>query len=222
MKLFFKKYKKNKIILPLIAIFLLLTIVFLPKPILAAGGAQVAQVIGWILYPIIWVMGKLAVLLLQILVGVAQYNDFINSSAVTYGWVLVRDLCNMFFVLILLVIAFATILRVESYNLKTWLPKLVIMAILINFSKMICGVFIDFTQVIMLTFVNAFKDIAGGNLTEMLGITKILDFNEVDSEAVDFWSVLGSIILGVIMIIVAVIVILIIYYIYQFIKQYSK
>lgn len=208
MKIFLKRHQK------LIFFFTTLILVsgvvlFFPKYVYAGIGTQIAQVIGWILYPIIWVMGKLAVLLLQILIGVAQYNDFIGSSAVTYGWILVRDLCNMFFVLILLVIAFATILRIESYNLKTWLPKLIIMAILINFSKMICGVFIDFAQVIMLTFVNAFKDIAGANLTEMLGLTKILEFNDTETDAIDGWSILGSIILGLIFIIISVVVILV-------------
>lgn len=73
---------------------------------------------------------------------------------------------------------------------------------------MICGVFIDFAQVIMLTFVNAFKDIAGANLTEMLGITKILEFNDAETDAIDGWSILGSIILGLIFIIISVVVIL--------------
>jgi hypothetical protein len=57
------------------------------------------------------------------------------------------------------------------------LPKLLIMAVLINFSKMICGFFIDFAQVIMLTFVNGFKDMAGGNFTVLLGIDEWLKLN---------------------------------------------
>jgi hypothetical protein len=49
------------------------------------------------------------------------------------GWVITRDIANMFFIVILLVIAFATILQIEQYNYKKWLPKLILMAILINF-----------------------------------------------------------------------------------------
>ncbi|MFA7601053.1 MAG: hypothetical protein WCY43_02370, partial [Patescibacteria group bacterium] len=123
-------------------------------------------------------------------------------------WTLVRDLCNMFFILILLIIAFATILRVEQYNLKTWLPKLVLMAVLINFSKLICGVFIDVTQVIMLTFVNGFKNLAAGNLTSMLNVTEILSFSQSNSKDVTGWTILGSIILALIFSIVSVVVIL--------------
>jgi len=114
----------------------------------------------------------------------------------------------MFFILILLIIAFATILRVEQYNLKTWLPKLVLMAVLINFSKLICGVFIDVTQVIMLTFVNGFKNLAAGNLTSMLNVTEILSFSQSNSKDVTGWTILGSIILALIFSIVSVVVIL--------------
>ncbi len=207
MKIFFSKHKKK--IIPLLSLIIVTVLFFYPHITLADGNA-VSNVIGWILVPIIGLVSKLAILFLDILVGVAQYNNFINSSAVSYGWVVVRDLCNMFFVLILLIIAFASILRIESYNLKTWLPKLIIMAVLINFSKMICGVLIDFAQVIMLTFINAIKDIAGGNLTEMLGINKIL-VNSQNGGADDttMSSVIGSLFLALIMVIIATVVILV-------------
>ncbi|HOZ53349.1 MAG TPA: hypothetical protein PK142_01565 [bacterium] len=214
MKSFFLKH--NKKILLTASSLVLIAVFFIPfKAVLAEGEvvaqiqSAILQVIGWVITPIVSLLGKIVVLLMNLLIWVAQYNKFIESSAVTYGWIVVRDLCNMFFVLILLVIAFATILRVESYNLKTWLPKLVIMAILINFSKMICGVFIDFAQVIMLTFVNAFKDIAGANMTEMLGITKILDFDPADSGEADLMSVIGALILALVMIIVSAVVVII-------------
>ncbi len=204
MKRFFSKHKKKFI--PLLSLLLVAVLFIFPKFVLADSGA-VATVVGWILSPIIALFGKLVVLLLDILVSIAQYNDFIDSTAVTYGWVVLRDLCNMFFVLILLIIAFASILRIESYNLKTWLPKLIIMAVLINFSKMICGVLIDFTQIIMLTFINAVKDIAGGNLTEMLGINKILTADPNGGEITQS-SIVGSLILALIMVIIATVVIL--------------
>ena len=210
MKIFFKK-NKNSIIF--FSCIILGSVVFLFFPNLAQAGIgdSIAKLIAWILLPVIWLLGKLVSLFLSILIAIAQYNDFIKSAAVTYGWTIVRDFANMFFVLILLVIAFATILRVESYNLKTWLPKLVIMAILINFSKLICGVIIDFAQVIMLTFIGAVKEITGGTMIELLGVSKILEFNESEVEGikVNGWTILSSVILGVIMMIVAVVVIVV-------------
>lgn len=210
MKIFFKK-NKNSIIF--FSCIILGSVVFLFFPNLAQAGIgnSIAKLIAWILLPVIWLLGKLVSLFLSILIAIAQYNDFIKSAAVTYGWTIVRDFANMFFVLILLVIAFATILRVESYNLKTWLPKLVIMAILINFSKLICGVIIDFAQVIMLTFIGAVKEITGGTMIELLGVSKILEFNESQVERIEVsgWTILSSVILGVIMMIVAVVVIVV-------------
>lgn len=206
MKKFFSK-NKNKIFLTTIFVLLIVSFLFFPNVSHASVGTAVAKVLGWIIWPFIMVIGKLATMFLNILIGIAQYNDFINSSAVTYGWIVVRDLCNMFFVLILLIIAFASILRIESYNLKTWLPKLIIMAVLINFSKLICGVFIDFTQVIMLTFVNAFKDMVGGNLANMLGLTNILTAS-AEAEDVTGWTIIGAMILALIFVIIATVVIL--------------
>lgn len=205
MRIFFQKHKK--IIVPLL-VLVLATVLFVFPQVAWADSDKVAKVVGWLVTPIINLVGKLTVLFLNMLVSIAQYNDFIVSPAVKYGWKVVRDLCNMFFVLILLIIAFASILRVESYNLKTWLPKLVIMAVLINFSKMICGIFIDFAQVIMLTFVNAVKGIAGGNITEMLGVNKILVAAETNTGEVSTTSLVGSLLLALIMIIISTIVIL--------------
>lgn len=200
------KLKNKKIFVTLSVVVFSAVFFLIPIPSFAGVGSVVATVFGWILYPIVWLLGKITVMLFSILIDVAQYNDFVGSNAVSTGWVVVRDLCNIFFVLILLIIAFATILRVEQYNLKTWLPKLIIMSVLINFSKTICGIFIDIAQVIMLTFVNAFKEMAGANLTEMMGITKMLSFEESTSEDVSGWTILGGIILALIFLIVALVV----------------
>ncbi|PIP34883.1 hypothetical protein COX21_00500, partial [Candidatus Falkowbacteria bacterium CG23_combo_of_CG06-09_8_20_14_all_41_10] len=150
---------KNQSIFLLVFILVLGSFI-LANPVQASWfGDAVAQLIGWIVYAFVYVIGLLIMLVMWVLIKLAQYNDFINATPVQFGWTIVRDVCNMFFILILLIIAFATILRVERYSFKTLLPKLILMAVLINFSKLICGVFIDFAQVIMLTFVNGFKDI---------------------------------------------------------------
>lgn len=118
------------------------------------------------------VVGKLLTFLLQILVNTAQFNDFIYVEPVVYGWVVVRDICNMFFIVILLIIAFATILQLDGYNWKKDVPKLVIAAILINFSKMFAGLMIDVSQVIMLTFVNAFAANGANNFAVAFQVSK--------------------------------------------------
>src|SRR3990167_1429945 len=86
--------------------------------------------------------GAINSLIISAIVTLTSYNNFVNESSIIGAWVIIRDLCNMFFILILLVVAFAAILRIESYQWKKILPKLLIMAVLINFSRTFCGLII--------------------------------------------------------------------------------
>lgn len=177
----------------------------------ADAAKAVVSILGWIVYFLAYVIGLLLTLIIKILIVVAGYSDIIGVKAVTTGWEIVRDLCNMFFILILLIIAFATILRIESYNAKKLLPKLLIMAVLINFSRTICGLIIDFAQVIMLTFVNGFAAAGEGNLVKVFQIEKFLAFAQGDDEtkAIGAWETAGAILAGFIAIVITFIVVLV-------------
>ncbi|MEI6378498.1 MAG: DMT family transporter [Candidatus Falkowbacteria bacterium] len=154
-------------------------------------GSKVIQIIGWVIFILVTFIAKLLLIVIDIMVAVAQYNGFISAEPVVKGWAIVRDLCNMFFILVLLVIAFGTILHVSSYNIKTLFKGVLIGAILINFSKTISGLIIDFSQVVTLTFVAGFKDVAGGNFVNLLGIEDWLkiDGNVQDMDT-DNWGML--------------------------------
>lgn len=154
------------------------------------------------------ILGSIFAWVVDLLVQVAAYNGFLSSTAVITGWVIVRDICNMFFVIILLAIAIATILKVEAYSYKKLLPKLLLMAVLINFSKTICGIIIDFSQVIMLTFVNAFKAAAGANFWQAFGMNKMFSFDEMAQQAAasgNNWDLTGAALLAVLVILIATI-----------------
>ncbi|MEK7102709.1 MAG: hypothetical protein AAB912_03710, partial [Patescibacteria group bacterium] len=108
----------------------------------------------------------------SLLLKVAAYSDFINMPGVLVGWTLVRDIANMFFVVILLLIAFGTILGLDQYHYKKLLPRFVGAALLINFSRLITGLIIDAAQVIMMTFVNAISQVGGGNFIQAFQINE--------------------------------------------------
>ncbi|MEK7664723.1 MAG: hypothetical protein AAB361_01120 [Patescibacteria group bacterium] len=74
------------------------------------------------------------------------------ASVVLHGWAIVRDFANMFIVLGFVVIGIATILRIREYEAQKLLPKLIIVALLINFSLLICGIVIDATNITMRYF----------------------------------------------------------------------
>lgn len=115
----------------------------------------------------------MSLLLTKLLIAVASYNNFVAAAAVTTGWPLVRDVANMFFIVVLLIIAFSTIIGYKEMDYKKYVPRLLLMAVLINFSKTLIGLLIDFSQVIMLTFVNGFKEAAFGNFVKMFGLQNV-------------------------------------------------
>lgn len=219
----FNKIKNNKkIIIAVIFIVIIAGFLFNTKFVIAADliragsnvvlgtvGSAVMMVLSVIAYIITAVIGLLISLIVALLIQVAQFNNIINVPTVVNGWVIIRDLCNMFFILILLVIAFATILRVESYNYKKILPKLLIMAVLINFSRTIFGLLIDFSQVIMLTFVNAFST-GGGWFMDAFRVNLWYSIKQAATTGdvdVTTWSTSISIIAGVIAAIITLIIV---------------
>ncbi len=121
---------------------------------------------------------KLAVVIIDIMVPVMTYNNFSNAQVVTSGWAIVRDVVNMFFVVVLIVIAFGTIFGNHRFQWQQQVPRLLIFAIVINFSKTLCGLMIDFGQVLMLTFANALRQIAAGNFVQLLGMGKMMSFGQ--------------------------------------------
>lgn len=113
--------------------------------------------VGWILYIILTPLGIFAGWLLD-----PTLIPIINSDVVTTGYKITLDLANMFFVLIIIVIAFATIFRIKSYGAESLLPNLIITAVLINFSKVIAGVVIDFSNVLTSFFLERISSNSSG------------------------------------------------------------
>jgi hypothetical protein len=151
---------------------------------------------------------KLLELELWILPMIAQYNNFTGQPGVIKGWVALRDLANMFFILILLVIAFSTILRIQKYGYRQLLSRFLIMAILINFSMTIVGLVIDLSQVVMLTFVASIKEVAAGNIVVALGLDNVMILGPEGAGSANYMLAMffGAIMLIITVVIVAIFV----------------
>jgi len=69
--------------------------------------------------------------------------------------------------------AIATILRIEKYSWKKLLPKLLLIALLVNFSLVICGMFVDISNFVSIYFLS---NSGFSNLAETIGsiIDKII------------------------------------------------
>src|SRR3989344_1697692 len=183
--------------------------------------SAIGNVVGWILFYIAQFFSYLVNLLIGTMVEVVAYNDF-NIDMVKSGWSIVRDVANNFFIIILLVIALGNILRVSQYN-RQLLPKLLVMAVLINFSKMFTLILIDFSQIITLWFASAIREVGNqGNI--MLYALGLHDLYNIDASTKDWTDSMGlndqsvikvmlfAIILSVVAAVVVAIIIIILVY----------
>lgn len=77
-----------------------------------------------------------------------------RSTFVVEGWGIVRDFCNMFFIFVLLYIAFGTILNIHSVKTKEMIVSVVIIGLLMNFSLFATQVIIDTSNILTRVFYN--------------------------------------------------------------------
>ncbi|MFH0873522.1 MAG: hypothetical protein V1846_01630 [Candidatus Komeilibacteria bacterium] len=166
----------------------------------------------------IYIPGWLLTLVSRVLVWVLSYQNFANETIINRGWTVTRDLSNLFFIIVLLVIALGTILRSSRYGYQQNLRRLVLMAILINFSKTIALFFIEVSQAVTLAFVNAFLNSLQAGFPQLLGLTPVMTLvsGTAGQQFVGGLSVFVQIMMGGIMMVVALIVVIIISLIFLF------
>jgi hypothetical protein len=151
-----KSNKKFKIIL--ISLGVAIFAIVAGFPLVSKAGiidSALFVVMGWILALLLVFLQFLLYIsgmILDLVLGNALKVQ--ETEVVTYGWALARDVANMFFIIFLLVIAFATIFRIEAYQYKALLPKLILGILLVNFSRTIATIFIEFSNLLTAAFLN--------------------------------------------------------------------
>ena len=135
------------------------------------GGEAIIGVLNAILW-VCKALTSLAAMLLGYMLRPDIYN-FTSEPVILTGWKICRDICNLFFLLILLFIAFCTILQIEKYHLKKTLLTLIIMALLINFSKPIAIFIFDGSQLLM----NYFLGTNTNYETTVMSLSKIAEIS---------------------------------------------
>jgi len=134
-------------------------------------------VLCWILNSIASMCFSISIFFMRMLIEIASYNGYLSVKAVTVGWVALRDIGNIFLVIVLLVIAMATIIGVESYEWRKMLTKFIMAAILVNFSRQICAFIIDAAQVVVMTFANGLVGVVGNNIIETFNVKNAFTFD---------------------------------------------
>lgn len=124
------------------------------------------------------------------------FDAMVNNEGVYDGWVIVRDVLNMFFMLILLFSAFATIFQVEQYHLRKMIIMLVVMALLVNFSFPITRFIIDFSNSIMYFMVDSISVQGQSNSAH---IARFSEFGDALAKATDMSNSIVASILNIIL-----------------------
>lgn len=80
-----------------------------------------------------------------------------EGSMIATGWKMVRDLLNLFFIFILLYVAISTIIQYGSFG-KDAIVKIIIAAVLINFSLMMTKMVIDSSHILAWGFYDKIEE----------------------------------------------------------------
>jgi len=116
--------------------------------------------------------GDLADRSINYTLGIGSKTKMLDS--VESAWKIFRDLANMIFIFALLIIAIGTILQVSSFGAKQLLAKLIIAAVLVNFSLFATKVIIDVSNVLAANFYQAVT--VNGKISEQfINTSKLLD-----------------------------------------------
>lgn len=106
-----------------------------------------------------------------------------GAKAFSAGWKATRDLANMLIVLGFVIVGIATALRIREYEAKKALFPLIIVALIINFSGLFCGLIIDAGNLTMTGLLNGGSSMTMGTtyLNQIGGLEKQLTCNAVSS-----------------------------------------
>lgn len=81
-------------------------------------------------------------LTLNLTPGTSGYNSLVDSG---FGFAL--GLVNIFILILFVIVAFSSILRLDAFGVRKSLPRLILVALLANFSMLLVGLFTDIAQV---------------------------------------------------------------------------
>lgn len=112
---------------------------------------------------LVYLISLLITLVTYLTVFALDLNDsLLSSDILKTGMAITTSLANLGFIFLLIIISIATILRRQSYGIKQLLAKLIIAALLVNFSFVIAGAILNFSSVFTRYFLSIMPGAGGG------------------------------------------------------------
>lgn len=109
-----------------------------------------------------------------------------NTGGAFNAWTQFRDIANIIFVVLLLIVVISQItgFGISNYGIKTVLPRLIVSAILINVSYYICQIAVDISNIIGGSIEGFLTGLSGYENTTNSGL-------EVKSDGSAVWNIVG-------------------------------
>lgn len=135
----------------------------------ACRSGQALLSLGWFLCPIMDMMSQAVEDLYSSVESMLKVEPTFftgGDNNVAAAWGTFRDMANVVFVILLLVVIFSQItgVGINNYGIKKLLPKMIVAAILINLSYVICQIAIDLSNILGNGLQNLFEAM-GNNLS---------------------------------------------------------
>lgn len=160
-----------------------------------------AESLGWIVCPFLSWAGNAATELYEKIVEPRLQVDptLFNSKAagennVEKAWQSFRDIANIIFIILLLIVIFSQLtgIGIDNYGIKKVLPRLIIAAILINLSYLICMILVDLSNILGNGFQGMF-DALGSELHPTIKMDGVAFNGGSAGEEVDIVSNIASV-----------------------------
>jgi hypothetical protein len=114
----------------------------------------------------------------KLVIGMGSFIQKGNNlgTSINNSWALIRDICNLVFIFGFIYVGFRTIIDPEGSEWKRFLSRIIIGALLINFSLFFAKIIIDFSNYVAYLIYNAMAGVNGqGNIAatfaDLMGIS---------------------------------------------------
>jgi len=108
---------------------------------------------NWLIGAILTAITAILKLILWVIIGAfdwflnpINFGGYVNFVVETQLWQFSRDLANLVLILATIFMALATILKLKEYSWDKLLWRIVVIALLVNFSLVICGILVDLSN----------------------------------------------------------------------------
>lgn len=163
-------------------------------------NSEGSETLGWILCPMMSMMGKAAegmytnMVEQHLMIEPSLFKGEDESSDTRTAWAIFRDIANVLFIILFLVVIFSQLtgIGIDNYGIKKILPRLIVAAVLINLSYLICLLMVDLSNILGSGLRSIF-DSLGSSLNPEIVLPDDLHFANSASSSVSIGGVLAGV-----------------------------